>query len=455
MPDKKKRPLKLNYFLIFFIGFGYLASTLAWTIYNAHVPLILNQRFLLNHTMIGAIMTIDNLFGVIFQPLVGARSDQTRTRMGRRMPWIIVGLPLCALFFSLIPLQAYLWSFMIIIIAFNLMMSLWRSPIVALMPDITPSPLRSEANSLINIMGGIGSLIAFYLGGHLSDLREDKFYAFFMASLVMILALILLLYFVKEGDALKYREEKSIPIRDSLPNRWAQEARLLIQENPALADQRQEGTNEEKKYNLADFRHLPAAYKISLTALLIAIFAWFLGIGAIETFFTLYASSSFDLTGGEASMMMTAFSLSFLVSAWPAARLARKIGRKRAILIGLIGLILNFLPVLGTPGQTTVQIFLLIGGIFWSFIIVNSLPMVLEFADENSIGAFTGYYYIFSFSASIVSPILYGYLQDLISSYTLLFPFSFVCFLTALICMIFVKHGESSEMREKKVVDKK
>lgn len=176
MPNKKTRPLKLNYFLIFFIGFGYLASTLAWTIYNAHVPLILNQRFLLSNTMIGAIMTIDNFFGVIFQPLVGARSDQTRTRIGRRMPWIIVGLPLCASFFSLIPLQGYLWSFMIIIIAFNLMMSLWRSPIVALMPDMTPSPLRSEANSLINIMGGIGSLIAFYLGGHLSDLREDKFY---------------------------------------------------------------------------------------------------------------------------------------------------------------------------------------------------------------------------------------------------------------------------------------
>lgn len=319
MPDKKTRPLKLNYFLIFFIGFGYLASTLAWKIYNAHVPLILNQRFLLSNTMIGAIMTIDNFFGVIFQPLVGAPSDQTRTRIGRRMPWIIVGLPLCAFFFSLIPLQGYLWSYMIIIIAFNLMMSLWRSPIVALMPDMTPSPLRSEANSLIHIMGGIGSLIAFYLGGHLSDLREDKFYAFFMASLVMILALILLLYFVKEGDALKYREEKSIPIRDSLPNRWAQEARLLIQENPVLADQSQERADEENKYNLAAFQHLPAAYKVSLTALLIAIFAWFLGIGAIETFFTLYASYSFNLTGGEASMMMTAFSFAFLVFAWPAA----------------------------------------------------------------------------------------------------------------------------------------
>lgn len=450
MSDKKTTNGKINYFLIFFIGFGYLASTLAWTIYNAHVPLILSQRFLLSHTMIGAIMTIDNFFGVIFQPLVGARSDQTRTRIGRRMPWIIIGLPLCAFLFSLIPLQELLWSFMLVIIAFNLMMTLWRSPIVALMPDMTPSPLRSEANSLINIMGGIGSLIAFYLGGYLSDLREDKFYAFFMASLFMLLALVLLLYFVREGDALKYREEKKIPIRDSLANRWAQEARLLVQENPVLAAQRQEREDDEKEYNLAAFLYLPAAYKVSLIALLIAIFSWFLGIGAIETFFTLYASYSFDMTGGEASMMMTAFSLTFLVSAWPAALLARKIGRKKTILIGLIGLILNFIPVLGTPSQAAVQFFLVIAGIFWACIIVNSLPMVLEFSTADSIGAFTGYYYIFSFSASIVSPILYGYLQDLLGSFTLLFPFSFICFLIALICMIFVKHGESPENEEKK-----
>lgn len=450
MPDKKTSSGKINYFLIFFIGFGYLASTLAWTIYNAHVPLILSQRFLLSHTMIGVIMTIDNFFGVIFQPLVGARSDQTRTRIGRRMPWIIMGLPLCAFLFSLIPLQDFLWSFMVIIIAFNLMMTLWRSPVVALMPDMTPSPLRSEANSLINIMGGIGSLIAFYLGGYLSDLREDKFYAFFLASLFMLLALAFLLYFVREGDALTYREERKIPIRDSLANRWAQEARLLVQENPVLAAHRQERESDKKEYNLAAFLYLPPAYKASLIALLIAIFSWFLGIGAIETFFTLYASYSFDLTGGEASMMMTAFSLTFLVSAWPVALLSRKIGRKKTILIGLLGLILNFIPVLGSPSQATVQIFLVIGGIFWACIIVNSLPMVLEFSTEDSIGAFTGYYYIFSFSASIISPILYGYLQDLLGSFTLLFPFAFICFLIAFICMIFVKHGESTEMNEKK-----
>lgn len=445
MPDKKAGHGKLNYFLIFFIGFGYLASTLAWTIYNAHVPLILSQRFLLNNTMIGIIMTIDNFFGVVFQPLVGARSDQTRTRIGRRMPWIVIGLPLCAFFFSLIPLQDFLWSFMVIVIAFNLMMSLWRSPIVALMPDMTPSPLRSEANSLINIMGGIGSLIAFYLGGYLSDLREDKFYAFFMGALFMLLALAFLLYFVREGDALKYREEKKIPIRNSLANRWAQKARLFVQENPALAAQRQEREEDKQEYNLRAFLYLPAAYKLSLIALLIAIFSWFLGIGAIETFFTLYASHSFDLTGGEASMMMTAFSLTFLVSAWPMALLAQKIGRKKTILIGLIGLILNFIPVLGSPSQTAVQVFLALAGIFWACVIVNSLPMVLEFSTADSIGAFTGYYYIFSFSASIVSPILYGYLQDLIGSYTLLFPFAFICFLIALLSMIFVKHGESPE----------
>ena len=150
---------------IFLIGFGFLASSLAWSIYNSQVPLILEQRFQLSGVLIGTIMTIDNFFGVIFQPLVGAASDKTRTRVGRRLPWIIFGIPICALFFSLAPLQQSLRAFMGAIIVFNLVMSLWRSPVISLMPDVTARPLRSKANGVINMMGGIGSILAFFVGG--------------------------------------------------------------------------------------------------------------------------------------------------------------------------------------------------------------------------------------------------------------------------------------------------
>ena len=150
----EKKSLRLNYKQTFLIGFGFLASSLAWSIYNSQVPLILSERFLLSNTLIGTIMTIDNFFGVIFQPLIGAWSDNTRTRIGRRMPWIAIGLPLCAIIFSLVPLQQILFAFMAVIILFNLIMALWRSPVISLMPDVTPAPLRSEANGIINMMGG-------------------------------------------------------------------------------------------------------------------------------------------------------------------------------------------------------------------------------------------------------------------------------------------------------------
>lgn len=174
-------------------------------------------------------MTIDNFFGVIFQPLIGASSDNTRSRIGRRMPWIAIGLPLCALLFSLVPLQHTLVAFMAVVILFNLIMALWRSPVISLMPDVTPPPLSSEANGVINMMGGVGSIVAFFFGGMLSELRDDKFYAFFMATVIMLIALAVLLKFIREPDAIRYKEEHNLPIRDNPANRWAQEARLLVE----------------------------------------------------------------------------------------------------------------------------------------------------------------------------------------------------------------------------------
>jgi len=435
-----KEKLKLNYPQIFLIGVGFLASSLAWAIYNSQVPLILSDRFLINNTLIGTIMTIDNFFGVIFQPLIGAWSDNTRTRIGRRMPWILFGLPICAIAFSLIPLQQTLFAFMAFVIVFNLIMALWRNPVISLMPDVTPAPLRSEANGIINMMGGIGSIIAFFFGGMLSDLRGDKFYAFFMATVIMIIALVILLVFIREPDSLRFKEENNIPIRDTLANRWSQRSREDM-EDPTRESEKDEG----KQRSLTGFLKLPGAQKKSLIALLIAIFAWFLGYNAIETFFTLYATNTYDITGGQATMMLTGFSLTFLIFAVPAGLLAQKIGRKKTVTTGLVGIIVIFIPILFQPSQLLVQILLIIGGAFWACININSLPMVLEFSKEESVGSFTGYYYLFSFTAAIVSPITYGAIQDFFGSEGLLFFFAVICFAIALACMIFVNHGDSED----------
>ncbi|MDD2426612.1 MAG: MFS transporter [Eubacteriales bacterium] len=438
--------LKLNYKQIFLIGFGFLASSLAWSIYNSQVPLILEKRFQLSGVLIGTIMTIDNFFGVIFQPLVGAASDRTRTRIGRRMPWIAVGIPICALFFSLAPLQNTLWAFMLSIIIFNLVMSLWRSPVISLMPDVTARPLRSKANGVINMMGGIGSILAFFFGGMLSDLREDKFYAFFMASVVMMIALFILLKYVREPDALTYREEYNLPIKDSTANRWAREAREELANDPHAKDEEEAEAGGGKKHSLAAFLNLPKAERRSLLFILLAVFSWFMGFNAIETFFTIFATNTYDISGGSATMMLAGFSLTFLVFAIPAGMLGQRIGRRRTILLGLIGIVLLFLPILARPQQWLVQALLIAGGICWAFININSLPMVLEFSSNKTVGTFTGYYYFFSFTSAIVSPILYGYIKDLLDSHAYLFAYSVICFALAFVFMLFVKHGDNLEL---------
>ena len=441
--------LRLNYWQIIFIGFGFLASSLAWAVYNAQVPLILDERFSLSRTLIGTIMTIDNFFGVILQPLIGTWSDNTHSRFGRRLPWIALGLPICALLFTLVPLQTVLWQFMLVIVSFNFIMALWRSPVVSIMPGVLPSPLRSEANGIINLMGGVGSIIAFYYGGVLSDLTEDKFYAFFMASIIMMLALILLFLFVRDPDSLLYKETHGIPIRNSLANRWARlSQQQFTEEYSALVD---ENFNTEstvkQRTSLTAFLDLPSQQQKSLAALLIAIFAWFMGNNAIETFFTLFATNTYGISGGQATMMLAGFSLAFLLFAVPAGRIGHKFGRKRTILIGLIGFIIIFVLIIAKPSQMLLQFLLIIAGFFWAFININSLPMVLEFATLSSIGTFTGYYYMFSFSASIVSPIFYGFLQDFFKTDALLFVFALICFIVSFISVLFVKHGEETTLK--------
>ena len=191
MSEKKND--KLNYGRTVLIGFGFMSCMLLWSVYNSYVPVILKGKltevfagdsgfaqFINGHSWMGwvsvalivnAIMTIDNIFGVIFQPFFGKKSDRTKSKYGKRMPYILIFMPLCALFFCFVPVAATVKTvglsillMMCVIICFNFMMSIWRSPVVSLMPDFTPSALQSDANAVINIMGGIGQIFGFIVG---------------------------------------------------------------------------------------------------------------------------------------------------------------------------------------------------------------------------------------------------------------------------------------------------
>ncbi len=388
--------------------------------YNAFVPPMLESTYVpkllawlglsgsLLTTVTGVLMTIDNIFGVIFQPLFGALSDKTRTKIGRRMPYITIGLPISAALFALIPLASSLAPFMFILIIFNFVMSTWRAPVVALMPDMTPSALRSQANGVINLMGGIGSMLAFVLGGLLRDLWAPA--PFMFSAAVMLTALVFLRIFVKEpaGEA-------------------ALEAKEPDEEDKSIGE-------------------LPPGEKSartrSLLFLLLAIFFWFNGYNAVETFFTLYATNALGVTEGSAAMLLAFFSVTFIAVSIPAGLLANRIGRRKAILIGLAGVTLLFPALIFIQNLMLIRILLLIGGAFWACVNINSLPMVLQLCAHRDIGKYTGYYYLFSFSASITAPILAGRIRDIVGDYSTVFIYAGVAYLLALLCMSLVRHGE-------------
>jgi MFS family permease len=270
------------------------------------------------------------------------------------------------------------------------------------MPDITPGPLRSQANGIVNLMGGVGSLIAFFAGGIL--FRAGGFpLPFLMSAVMMLLALAVLAFFVREPKEAYEPEEK------------------------------------DKK---AEMKQLSKDEKKSLLLILFGVFFWFTGYNAVETFFTLYATNTLGMDAGGASMTLSIFSLTFLAFAVPAGYLAVKTGRRKAILIGLTGLIILFIPMIFLANAWAARICLFLGGFFWAMVNINSLPMVVKLSGEDKVGAFVGYYYFFSFSSQIVSPILFGFIRDIVGHYKVLFLYACIAFFLAALSLLFVRHGE-------------
>ena len=407
---------KLNVRTTLLLSFGFFGSTTAWTVYNAYVPLILSgflKDFINSSLLVGFIMTFDNIFGVIFQPLFGRMSDRTRTRFGRRMPFIFIGLPICAAAFILIPYMNSLWSLMIILIIFTFVMSAWRSPVVALMPDLTPGPFRSQANGIVNLMGGIGAVFALLIGGFLFNFMYNRTLEstgtgngyplpFIMSSCMMLLALFVLAFFVREPKQAYEPESKNEIVKVKL-------------------------NKDERK---------------SLILILFGIFFWFTGYNAVETFFTLYATNALSMTPGDASMTLAIFSLTLVAFAVPAGFIGARIKRRKAILIGLSGLIIFFLPMVFIANAWLTRICLFFCGLSWAMVNVNSLPMIVRISGEEKIGTYIGYYYAFSFSAQIVSPALFGLIHDAVGNYRILFLYACIAFALAMASLFFVRHGE-------------
>ena len=389
---------KLNYKKTFLLGFGFFATSITWSVYNAFMPKLLSE-FIASSALIGFIMTFDNYFALFIQPAVGMYSDGIKTRFGRRMPFLMVGMPLAVIFIFLIPNYKSLATLVATILLMNLSMSLFRSPVIALMPDITPEDQRSKANSIINFMGGIGSLIAFFIGSILWNMSPK--YPFYLAGTLVLLSFVILFTCINEKrDVINYEQA-------------------------------------EKKVNFKE--GFKVAFKNPSTKfLLMAICAWFMGYNGIETFFTRYSEMYLGIDVSAAAFSFTFISLSFLVFAIPAGIIGTKIGKKKTITIGLIGAMSIFFILIFVRDILIIRILFIVLGVAWSMININSYPFVAQMSPLGYLGTFTGMYYLFSSIANIVSPPLLGLLFDLIG-YNCMFVYGLFFMLIAFLFMRKVK----------------
>lgn len=413
---------------LFVLGFGFFGVSIIWPLYNAYVPIFLQETFLLSAFLTGIVMTIDNIFAIFMLPIIGSMSDQTRSKIGRRMPYILLGAPLAAIFFALIPIMRNtekLFLMMFIIILMNFFMALFRSPVIALMPDITPPKKRSQANGVINFMGGLGALLAYFAGKPLYDANNN--YPFFAGAILLLISSILVVALIKE--------DKKYTVK-------------MISENKNQNNTAKRGM-QELMVNLKD---VFASKEKSLLFMLLSILMWFIAFNALETFFTSYAQFHVGVAASTGTLILGVFSLTFMITAIPAGFLGSKIGRKKTIFIGITILIFIVIStyLFGNMemNESNRDLFVKImfvlfpiGGIGWALINVNSLPMIVDMTTNEKSGGYTGLYYFFSMAANIIAPPVAGLFVD-VFSYSSLMIFTIVFFIFAGITMTRVKRGE-------------
>ena len=433
--------MKLNTKRTMLVGLAFLSICIFWQMYDSIVPLILTKTFHMNETFSGAIMAADNVLALFLLPLFGALSDKTNTRIGRRMPYIIGGTAAAVVLMNLLPVldNAYAASpsplilglFIAVLALLLVAMGVYRSPAVALMPDVTPKPLRSRGNAVINLMGAVGGILYLALAAVLYPASRkvaghvDYQPLFIIVSLIMAVSVLVLALTVKE-------------------KRLSEENRALEKQHPDwnLAAKDESG-NEV----------LPKEVKRSLTFLLASISLWFIAYNGVTTWFTKYIEQVMGEGLGGASTCLLVATAGAICSYIPIGALAAKIGRKRTIQLGvalltlcfLLGFVLTCTSSVITPVMYVV--FALVG-LAWAAINVNSLPMVVEMCRGSDIGRFTGYYYTFSMVAQVVTPIAAGSLMRAID-YRVLFPYAAIFSALSFVTMCFVRHGDAKAEAKK------
>lgn len=414
------------------IGFGFLTMGLMDPLYDTYIPLFL-RRYLRSNAAVGGIMTLDNLLQLLLIPLISIWSDRTRTRIGRRMPFIVVMLPISALLFGLIPPLAgvSLAALLGIIFIFNVFKTSVRGPVVALMPDTIPGDYRSEANGVINMMGGLGLIVSTLLLTRLiasppatAEPAGPAIFSpyklpFIIASACILFAVLVLFLFVREKKFEEKPEEEKIPV-------------------PVLIKQVFTGGDS------------------SVALILVSLFLWFMAYEGAKPFLGLYMVEALGVSENNAALAQGIAGISGVIMAVPAGYMAHRMGRRRFIRLSLalLALVMFLIPGaglfgsragLGSGGILTLFLALMfLYGAVWIGIVVNSFPMLWQMAGFGTMGVYTGLYYTFSQSAAILAPPVTGLIIDLLG-YAGIFIFGALCMLGAWFTMGGVKAGEPGQ----------
>lgn len=425
--------MKLNYKRTFLVGLAFLSISAFWQMYDGITPKILTGTFNISETVSGTIMAMDNVLALFLLPFFGSLSDKVNTRIGRRMPFILGGTAMAVVLMLGLPLidNSYAaspapWKLIVFIVLLGLLliaMGTYRSPAVALMPDVTPKELRSKGNAIINLMGAAGGILYLLVSGLLYSKSRigdaahvDYFLLYAVVAAIMVVSVVVLFLTIKE-------------------NKLTAEARALSEPEEDV----QESAGDKKK--------LPRDVRKSLIFVLLSVALWYVGYNGITTWFTVFAEKAWGMVLGDASFCLTIAMAGAIVSYIPIGFLSSRIGRKKTILIGCAILASCFAAAFvytlfaNTFSPILYVLFVLIG-FAWAAINVNSLPMVVEMCHLSDVGKFTGYYYTFSMAAQIITPIVAGALIENIS-YNVLFLYSAVFVAASFVTMLFVKHGDT------------
>jgi maltose/moltooligosaccharide transporter len=437
--------VKLNVGRTFLIGFGFL-STAAWSLYNVKMPLILAYYLPViswADFLIGVIMVLDNITAIILQPYFGALSDKKKTKFGKRIPFLMIGIPSAALSFVLMPHAPNLAVLIILIMCFNLAMAFYRAPVVALMPDLTPSEVRSKGNAIINLMGGVGTISSYLIGAFLLDDDPSGATAFSVTGIIMLACLIVVMFTINEQKVTAELSSKYGP--DFAADRTEIKKYRAVELSSSEKAKKQGFFDRLKNSNTV---MLFREKEKSALFMLLAIFSWFMATNAVETFFSLYATSVLGFKVGSASMLLLLVSAAFIIFAIPAGFMSEKIGRRKTIKIGLILILSSVIALFFFTNFSVLLVLFLLYGVSWSMININSITVVWQLAPDGKIGAYTGIYYLFSAASAIISPVIAGFLFSIAYEamgalrYTLLFPYAFAFLILAFFFMTRVKRGE-------------